>query len=183
MKGHVPLPKFSSQIKDSLQSPPKSFFSDYKFSADDLQKIWSVLAERITDVFLEKTEEKKKKRVVRGRVDVPKSTDAKFAGDKSKWKDCSLFICEGDSAMGLIHNAIVNRDTGLGGYNYYGTYSIQGVPMNARKQITMTKHGKMHRTEKLKNNERLESLVKIVGLDYAKEYTIDDKEGMLNLNH
>lgn len=92
-----------------------------------------------------------------------------------------MIICEGDSARGTVHEGIVNKKTTLT-YAYFGTYNINGVPMNARKECTIyedkqTKTTRLIRSTRLQNNERLTSLVKVLGLDYEKTYDIKTVEG------
>ena len=63
--------------------------------------------------------------------------------------------------------------TNLGGYNKCGTFSIQGVPTNARKKITKFEIGEKSiiiRNNDLVSNERFTSLVKVLGLDYNRKY-------------
>lgn len=177
-RGSIINPQFSSQIKSMINDPIEKFAS-YMFKPKDYTNMWSMLEPYIMSLFLDKYKDKKKNRVSRGAVNVPKCTDAKFAGHKSKWKDCTLVICEGDSAMGTVHEGITNKSTKLS-YDYYGTFSIQGVPMNARKEVSMykdkTQKQTLIRNTKLQKNERLSSLVKVLGLDYEKSYSID-KQG------
>jgi DNA topoisomerase-2 len=173
VKCSITKPEFKSQIKDSLDDPIDKFKS-YKFKNKEWDILWDLLESHIMSLFLDKYKDKKKNRVVRGSVNVPKCTDAKHAGHKTKWKDCSLVICEGDSAMGTVHEGITSKHNKLS-YDTYGTFSIQGVPMNARKEVSpytdkKTKEITLIRNTKLQKNERLSSLVKVLGLDYEKTY-------------
>jgi DNA topoisomerase-2 len=175
IRGSIIKPQFSSQIKFNLNDPIEKFAS-YKFKTKDWAIIWKMLEPHIMSLFLDKYKDKKKNRVTRGAVNVPKCNDAKFAGHKTKFNKCTLIICEGDSAMGTVHEGITSKHTKLG-YDYYGTFSIQGVPMNARKEISTyvnkkTKTQNIIRNEKLQKNERLSSLVKVLGLDYEKSYEL-----------
>lgn len=174
IRGYIASPDFSSQIKDNISTPIDNF-NCYRFTDTDFKKIWAMNEYNIIGVFIDKNSDKKQQKTIRGKVNVPKCTDAKFAGDRKKWKKCIMFVCEGDSAMGTVHNAIVSKESKLGGYDYYGTFSIQGVPMNARREIKFVTNKKTKETKriikaKLKNNERLTSLMKVIGLDYAKTY-------------
>lgn len=178
-KGSIVNPQFSSQIKSVIDDPIEKF-ATYKFKPKDYTDMWTLLEPHIMSLFLDKYKDKKKNRVVRGAINVPKCTDAKFAGHKTKWKDCTLVICEGDSAMGTVHEGITSKSTKLN-YDYYGTFSIQGVPMNARKEVSpykdkATKEITLIRNARLQKNERLSSLVKVLGLDYEKTYSMN-KQG------
>lgn len=177
-KGSIVNPQFSSQIKSIIDDPIEKF-STYKFKPKDYVAIWDMLEPHIMSLFLDKYKDKKKNRVTRGSINVPKCTDAKYAGHKTKWKDCTLIICEGDSAMGTVHDGITSKSTKLS-YDHYGTFSIQGVPMNARKEVSpymdkTTKKVTLIRNAKLQKNERLSSLVKVLGLDYEKSYNMNKK--------
>lgn len=173
MMGAIVNPDFTSQVKDELQDPIAKF-KKYQFAKKDYGKIWGILESSIMLMFFDKEVDKEKNKVVRGSVRVPKSRDAKFAGHKTKYARCKMIVCEGDSAMGTVKDGITSSKTELS-YDYYGTFSLQGVPMNARKQCKIfedkkTKKQCIMRSDKLKNNERLSSYVKIMGLDYAKSY-------------
>ena len=177
-KGSIVKPEFSSQIKSVLGDPIEKFVS-YQFKQKDYNDLWNMLEPHIMSLFLDKYKDKKKNRVTRGAINVPKCTDAKFAGHKTKWKDCTMIICEGDSAMGTVHEGLTCKSANLG-YDYYGTFSIQGVPMNARKEVSTyqdktTNEQTFIRNTKLQKNERLSSLVKVLGLDYEKKYSMDEK--------
>ena len=177
-KGSVVKPEFSSQIKSILGDPIEKFES-YNLKKKDYDELWAMLEPHIMSLFLDKYKDKKKSRVTRGAVTVPKCTDAKYAGHKTKYKQCTMVVCEGDSAMGTVHEGITSRTTKLS-YDYYGTFSIQGVPMNARKEVSKytdktTQKVTLIRNAKLQKNERLSSLVKVLGLDYEKSYELDKK--------
>lgn len=177
-KGSIINPQFSSQIKSVIDDPIEKFES-YKFKNKDYTDMWGLLEPHIMSLFLEKYKDKKKNKVIRGAINVPKCKDAKYAGHKNKWDACTLIICEGDSAMGTVHEGITNKSTKLN-YDYYGTFSIQGVPMNARKEVSVyedkeTKRKTFIRNGKLQKNERLSSLVKVLGLDYEKSYELNKK--------
>jgi DNA topoisomerase-2 len=170
----IPNPEFTSQVKDTLNDPIEKF-TTYKFKEKDFGTLWIMFEPHIMSLFLDKYKDKLKTRVTRGAINVPKCIDAKYAGNKTKWMKCRLIICEGDSAMGTIHEGIVNKNTKLS-YDYYGTFSIQGVPMNARKEVSefLNKNGDktLIRNMKLQKNERISSLIKVIGLDYEKTYAL-----------
>jgi DNA topoisomerase II len=179
-KASMDRPSFNSQIKSELDDPIEDF-SNYKFKKSEWVKIWEFLESHIMSQFLEKVSDKKKTRVARGKVDLGKGTDATYAGHKTKAKQTSLIICEGDSAMGTIHRGITHKKTELN-YDYYGTFSIQGVPMNARKEckqfldkVKLT--SSLIRNKKLQDNKRFDELIRISGLDYGKTYDPDTMEG------
>ena len=55
-------------------------FKLYKFTKKDLDGLWKLLEEHIMNGVMAKFRDKKKNRVVRGAVNVPKCNDAKYAG-------------------------------------------------------------------------------------------------------
>lgn len=179
-KASFDKPTFNSQIKCELNDPIENFI-DYKFKKTEWAKIWSFLKDHVTTHVLDKNTDKKKSRVERGRIELDKGKDATYAGSKKNARKTSLIVCEGDSAMACVDRGITHKKTKLS-YEYYGTFSIQGVPMNARKeckQILDKKNNKTHlvRNLKLKNNQRFQDLVKLLGLDYEKSYDPDTIEG------
>ena len=178
--GCVINPEFGSQSKEKLTTPIDKF-QEYKFKASEWKSIWALLEPHIMNSILGKIKDKKQKRVIRGKVILEKGEDAKYAGDKKKAAECSLLICEGDSALTLVTRGVNHKKTELD-KDYFGTFSIQGVPPNCRKlskKITNKKDGVTHciRSEKLKNNKRFSELVKICGLDYEKSYDAKTEEG------
>ncbi len=179
LKGTIINPQFDSQTKTKIMNPIEGF-SGYKFKQTEWKKIWEFLEPHIMSSIFGKIKDKAKTRVNRGKVIVSKGSDAKFAGDKKLAVKCTLFIAEGDSALGLVENGINHKKTDLE-RDYCGTYSIQGVPPNARKEVRMLEDKKTNevmviRNSKLKENKRFEEMVKLLGLDYQKKYT-KTKEG------
>lgn len=169
----VPSPEFNSQGKEKLTTPIDKF-ECYKFKDKEWKAIWELLEPHITESILGKLKDKAKTRVTRSKIFLKKGSDAKFAGDKKKGHECSLFIAEGDSALGLLETGINHKRTELN-RDYCGTWSIQGVCPNARKEVSIIedkKNGKIIRlrNDKLRDNKRFNELVQLTGLDYEKTY-------------
>lgn len=176
----VANPEFNSQSKEKLTTPIVKF-ETFKFKEREWKSIWSLLEPHVTETILGKLKDKVKTRVARGKIFLTKGNDARFAGDKKKGAACSLFIAEGDSALGLLETGINHKKTELD-RDYYGTWSIQGVCPNARKEITTitdTKNDKIIRVRnnKLRDNKRFDELVRLLGLDYEKTYDAQTPEG------
>lgn len=77
-----------------------------------------------------------------------------------------LFVVEGNSAAELIQKLITkSRDLGSAGY---GIYSTKGVPPNAIKSTNFYS-GVPIQTERLRENEILQALVKVLGLSYTEK--------------
>lgn len=175
-------PEFNSQSKEKLTTPIDKFTS-YKFKEKEWKKIWEFLEPHVMESILGKLKDKTKTRVTRSKIFLTKGNDAKFAGDKKKAVECSLFIAEGDSALGLLETGINHKKTELN-RDYYGTWSIQGVCPNARKEVSTIldkKNDKVIRVRnaKLRDNKRFDELVHLLGLDYEKQYLFNTKEGDL----
>ncbi len=179
-KASFDKPTFNSQIKCELDDPIEHF-ADYKFKPSEWSKIWEFLADHVTANLIDKASSKKKVKVNRGRIALEKGDDATFAGHKTKFRKCSLIICEGDSAMATVDRGITHKKSELN-YQYYGTFSIQGVPMNARKECRSicdkkNKVTRLIRNKKLQDNKRFRDLVTLLGLDFEKTYSAETKEG------
>lgn len=173
MIGRVVDANFSGQRKDKLDNPIKEFES-FKIKKTDYIRIWEVLKEHILYKFTKK--DNKTNRVIRGTVKANKYQPAKFAGHKTKFKKCGLFVSEGDSADGTVNAGITDRNNSLN-YDYWGRYSIQGVIVNAQKEHKEMKiKGKkvLIPTPKFKNSERIQTLFKILNLDPNKKYKTND---------
>lgn len=180
VKGSIVNPEFQSQVKDAI-SDPIAKFKEYKFSSKDIKAIWTLLKDHILSQFLDKVKDKAKTKVNRGKVILDAGEDAKMAGHKTHALKCSLFIAEGLSALSLVTRAINHKKTELN-KDYSGTYSISGVPPNARKEckeILNKKDGTVIRVrnKKLEDNKRFGDLVKILGLDFTKTYDKNTLEG------
>jgi DNA topoisomerase-2 len=172
--------QFDSQSKEEVSSKI-DIFKDFKFKESESKKIWAFLEPHIMASILGKIQDTAKTKVTRGKIMFTQGNDAKFAGDKKKASLTGLVIAEGNSALSLMERGINHKKTELD-RDYYGTWSIQGVPPNARKEIKIiydkiNKKNKRIRNAKLQNNKRFNELVKIIGLDYEKSYTVDTPEG------
>ena len=172
--------KFHSQSKTELTNPI-AVFAGLKITDKDWKTLWPILEPHIMEAVLGKLKDKTKSRVTRSKIILKKGNDAKFAGSKSPKEERLLFIAEGDSALGLAQSAINHKKTELDP-NYCGTFSIQGVCINARKEVKGIEDKKNNKTvwirnEKLQKNLRLNELVQITGLDYQKTYQLGTPEG------
>lgn len=177
VKGNVLNAEWGSNLKSKLDNPIEQFQS-YIFTAKAIKEIWKLLEDTVTQQFIGKQTTKTKSRVSRSAVDVPKSVDAQLAGKKSHWHKCTLMICEGDSAQGTVREGIIK----LLGYKHYGTFNIQGVPINCRKESTVISNSAEKTLaivpkKKFQENERINSLMKILGLDLNRKYDPDTDEG------
>lgn len=163
-KGYIENTKWGGQRKDELTLPAKSF-EGYTIKPTDLNAFWKLLQPLIEQVFVTKTiADDSKKRAVGF---IKQYTKANKKSLKS-----SLIIPEGNSAESMIVSGLSAKLPGIS-YEYYGHFNIQGVPMNARKEVTeksINGQKTYIRSKSLKENERLDSLVKVTGLDFNCTY-------------
>lgn len=86
----------------------------------------------------------------------------------------TLLISEGSSADTMIQIGRMDRKRGLGTRDY-GTYTLNGVPMNALKEVKLVAPRAggptiAVRSHRLETNQTLQEVAAIVGLDYRKTY-------------
>jgi DNA topoisomerase-2 len=152
-------PAFDSQTKETLTTRSKAFGSTAELSAKYLKAITKTgLVDRVLSwaKFKQTTELKKvggsKKVSLRG---IPKLNDANWAGS-TKSSNCTLILTEGDSAMSLAVSglSVVGRDA-------YGVFPLKGKPLNVREATHQSIMG----------NAEISNIVKIMGLQFGKEYT------------
>jgi DNA topoisomerase-2 len=180
VRGKMANPEFDSQIKNKIMNPIENF-AKYKFRQKDWKSIWDLLGAQIEATFLNKAKLADNKKVIRGDVNVPKYEGAQMAGKPKHSSDCILWIAEGDSACGTIKEGIVHKCSKLN-FKYCGTFNIGGVPMNCRTKCIekinpKTNERTIVQNTALKNNERLSSLIKVLGLSYGKTYDGTSEEG------
>lgn len=190
INGQISDPKFSGQRKDKLSSPPEKYYKSYIIPENDLEKIWTSLKPFIKQQLEDQlfTDEKNESPTYVNCKLIKKYHPAEGAHNVKSGKNKymrGLIISEGDSANGMIDKGL--RDTKIPDVTYdnFGTFNIQGVPMNARRQVdektnNITGETLLIRKEKLKKNERLSSLVALLGLEFGKVYTASE---MMNLNY
>jgi DNA topoisomerase-2 len=187
-------PKFSGQRKDTLSGPPASYYADYQIDEKDLKKIWGnmkpfIAAQLENQAFNDaKDDQNSQQTTMVGLKKIKKyhpAEGAHKAKSANNTKLRGLIISEGDSANGMIDKGLRDNKVPDVTYENFGTFNIQGVPMNSRRQVEykmnpQTGETLLIRKDKLKNNERLSSLVAVLGLEYGKNYTSSE---MMKLNY
>jgi DNA gyrase/topoisomerase IV subunit B len=163
IKATIVNPTFDSQTKDTLTTPIPKFGSRFEASEKLVDKIYkSTIVARVLDRASQQTAKEakksdgKKSTRIRGLV---KLEDANWAGS-SKSGQCSLVLCEGDSAKSLCLSglSVVGRDS-------YGVFPLRGKLLNV-KDVS---------AKKIVENEEISSLKKIIGLETGKAYdSVDD---------
>ena len=162
VKSTVENPSFDSQIKEYLTTPSSKFGSTCVFSEKFIEKVLKTsLIERAIklndfkdNLGLQKIGGKKTSNV-RG---IEKLDDANMAGTNESSK-CTLILTEGDSAKALAISglSVIGRD-------YYGVFPLRGKLLNVR-DINM---------KKITDNQEISSLVKIIGLKFAKKKDMNE---------
>ena len=153
-------PSFSSQTKEVLTTPVKSFGSSPKLSEDILKKI--VSKSGVVEKILEaqgakdakdntKTDGKKQSRI----TGIPKLDDAVYAGT-NKSSQCVLILTEGDSAKAMALSGLSQEQR-----KSYGVYPLKGKVLNVKD----TSDSKVEQTKEIAE------LKKIIGLQSGKKYT------------
>ena len=160
-------PAFDSQTKDYMNTPITKFGSTCEVSDKFIEKIAKMgvmsAACAITEVKETKTLKKHdgtKSKNIRG---IPKLIDANFAGT-AKSAECSLILCEGDSAKSGIVSGLSTDDR-----NTIGIYPMKGKMFNVRGESIA----------KIGDNKEINEIKQILGLEHGKEYTETDIKNLL----
>ena len=155
-------PAFDSQTKDFMNTPISKFGSTCEVSDKFIEKIAKMgvmnVACQITEVKETKSLKKQdgtKSKSIRG---IPKLIDANNAGT-SKSQNCTLILCEGDSAKAGIVSGLLKEDRDV-----IGIYPMKGKLLNVRGE-TLSKIGA---------NKEITEIKQILGLEHGKEYTEKD---------
>ena len=155
-------PNYDSQTKDYMNTPISKFGSQCNVSDKFIEKIAKMgimsAACQITEVKETKTLKKQdgsKTKSIRG---IPKLIDANFAGTP-KSDQCTLILCEGDSAKAGIVSGLTREDR-----NIIGVYPMKGKLLNVRGEPL----------SKIGGNKEITEIKQILGLEHGKEYTEKD---------
>ena len=156
-------PSFSSQTKDELGTAVANFGSTCKVSDDFIEKLSKMgvmdAACALTEVKETKAAKKTdgaKTRTIRG---IPKLIDANYAGSADKSAQCTIILCEGDSAKAGIVSGLSKEDR-----NFIGVYPMKGKLFNV--------HGES--TKRISENREIAEIKQILGLETGKVYTQAD---------
>lgn len=156
-------PAFDSQTKETLTTNMRDFGSKFDDISDDFIETLakSGIADRAVaqnqfqeSQALKKTDGKKTRRI----TDIPKLTDAGYAGDSKHSGQCTLILTEGDSAKAMAISGIsVLKD----GSDYFGVFPLRGKLMNTRDKSDTA----------IANNAEITNLKRILGLQEGEVYT------------
>ncbi|CAG0917454.1 unnamed protein product [Notodromas monacha] len=163
-------PTFDSQTKENMTLQVKSFGSSCKLSEkfiNAVQKSGVVSSVMTWALFKAQTQlnaktGSRKQSTIKG---VPKLEDANWAGTKDSAK-CSLILTEGDSAKALAVSGL-----SVVGRNQFGVFPLRGKLLNVRE----ASH------KQIMENAEINNLVKILGLQYKRQYA--SREDMTTLRY
>ena len=150
---------FNSQTKDELGTAVNKFGSSCTVSDGFIEKIAKMgvmtAACALTEVKENKAVKKtdgSKSKSIRG---IPKLIDANYAGTV-KSNQCTLILCEGDSAKAGIVSGLSKEDR-----NIIGIYPMKGKIFNTRGETL----------KRINENKEIIELKQILGLETGKKYT------------
>lgn len=156
-------PSFSSQTKDELGTAVANFGSSCKVSDEFIEKLSKMgvmdaacALTEVKDTKAAKKTDGAKTRTIRG---IPKLIDANYAGSPDKSAQCTIILCEGDSAKAGIISGLSKDDR-----NYIGVYPMKGKLFNV--------HGET--TKRISENREIAEIKQILGLETGKTYTPAD---------
>ena len=156
-------PSFSSQTKDELGTAVANFGSSCKVSDEFIEKLAKMgvmdaacALTEVKDTKAAKKTDGAKTRTIRG---IPKLIDANYAGSSDKSAQCTIILCEGDSAKAGIVSGLSKEDR-----NFIGVYPMKGKLFNV--------HGET--TKRISENREIAEIKQILGLETGKTYTPAD---------
>jgi len=162
VKCELPNPAFSSQEKSYLNAPNVQTPVIENKHINAVLK-WSVI-DKIKDMVkgkeltaLKKIEKKK------GFVKIEGLDPANLAGTKNS-QQCSLILCEGDSAKTFAVKGIQTGVGGRKGRDYFGIYPLRGKVLNVRNSNVAS----------ITKNKEIGDIIKALNLKYGVDYKDDD---------
>ncbi|CAL8286093.1 unnamed protein product [Lota lota] len=163
-------PTFDSQTKENMTLQQKSFGSICSLSDKFIKQATTCgVVESIMNwvKFKAQTQLNKKCSAVKHAKikGVPKLDDANDAGGKNS-SGCTLILTEGDSAKTLAVSGL-----GVVGRDRYGVFPLRGKMLNVRE----ASH------KQIMENSEINSIIKILGLQYRKNYS--DPESLKSLRY
>ncbi|KAG8514854.1 DNA topoisomerase 2-alpha, partial [Galemys pyrenaicus] len=156
-------PTFDSQTKENMTLQVKSFGSTCQLSEKFIKAATGCgIVESILNWVKFKAQvqlNKKCSAVKHNRIKgIPKLDDANDAGGRNS-TECTLILTEGDSAKTLAVSGL-----GVVGRDRYGVFPLRGKILNVRE----ASH------KQIMENAEINNIIKIVGLQYKKNYEDED---------
>lgn len=160
---NIDFPTFDSQSKETLNTLVKDFgstcvvsntFIENVFKKMKIMELATKAATNIDEKNAKKTDGSKSRHV----NDILKLCDANLAGS-ARSMECSLIVCEGDSAKTSVLSGLSQSDRDI-----YGIYALMGKIMNVRNNSV----------KMINENKEISELKRILGLEYGRKYTTFD---------
>jgi len=152
-------PSFDSQTKDYMNTPISNFGSSCTVSDQFIEKIAKLGVMNAACSLTEIKETKQAKKTdgikVKNLRHITKLVDANKAGTE-KSKDCTLILCEGDSAKAGIISGLSKEDR-----EWIGVYPMKGKLFNVRGEKDL----------KISENKEICEIKQILGLELGMKYT------------
>jgi len=165
-------PSFDSQTKDFLTTPSTAFGSSCEVSDKFIEKLAKLgimdtacALTEVKDTQALKTTDGNKTVKVRG---IQKLDDANYAGTAARSHECTLIICEGDSAKSGIVSGLSTEDR-----NYIGIYPLRGKLFNVRGQPA----------KRISEVKEISEIKQILGLKAGRTYTPETAKQELRYGH
>ncbi len=171
IKGATINPEWDAQRKSVIMSPMKNF-EGYDLPNKIINNVWNKLKEITLQDILEKDSKVSKKSKIIQDINHDIAEYAKDPKKKRKSKfPVMLFVPEGESPKGNFDKirssgcipSITNKNTGI--------FTLKGVPMNSRKEVTKVSDIQEIKTQKLIDNKVFNGLINSLGLQYGRKYT------------
>ena len=152
-------PSFDSQTKDYMNTPISNFGSNCTVSDQFIEKIAKLGVMNAACSLTEIKETKQAKKTdgvkVKNLRHITKLVDANKAGTE-KSKDCTIILCEGDSAKAGIISGLSKEDR-----EWIGVYPMKGKLFNVRGEKDL----------KIAENKEICEIKQILGLELGMKYT------------
>lgn len=161
VKCNIVNPDFQGQTKEMLKTNKTKFGSKCDLDSSFMAKVLKLPAmDEIIRfaVFKEEKDLKKQDGKKKKRINISNYDGAIYAGEKNKSQMCTLILTEGLSAKGMAMNGLSALDKEQ--RKYFGVWSLKGKMLNVRDCSVA----------KLCNNEEINNLKQILGLEHKKEY-------------
>jgi len=159
--GAIPGAEWSGQRKDVLE------LTRARLDTFSLKKLSPALAALVADQLSGKKPKARKAKA-------EKYQAARKAGGARR-AECRLLVAEGDSAIALLKEGLACGSgrrpvAGAPSFDLHGVFSLQGVPMNAARNVSTLANGVVRRSDKLRNNRVFAGLETVLNLDHGLTY-------------
>jgi len=175
ISANVNRPRFSSQTKENMLSPPSEWKTSWQVPDKFIRKLMdSDIIESVLDWVkakeqMELEKELRKTNKDLGKADprrVDKFSDARERVERHK---CVLFLAEGDSAAKSIQG-------GRGNNPYIGSYPLRGKPLNVREKeisrvLGLDKRKEADKVGKKVEPNEIQKILTIIGLQIGVPVT------------